>query len=115
MPDWITKYWVQWIFGIITSILAAGYAKLSKKFKDAKEEQRKKAEQDAKEMKALKDGMRSILRRNIIRDCEEAIRDKHCPVDSKTTINDMYESFKALGDEAAIGQLVKVVSTLPTI
>lgn len=115
MPEWITKYWLQWIFGIITSILAAGYAKLSKKFKDNKVEQKKKAEQDAKEMKALKDGMRSILRRQIIRDCEEAIRNKYCPVDMKTTIADMYESFKALGDESAIGQLVGVVSSLPTI
>lgn len=115
MPEWITKYWAQWIFGIITSILAAGYAKLSKKFKDAKEDQKRQAEQDAKEMQALKDGMRSILRRQIIRDCEDAISSKHCPVDMKTTINDMYESFKALGDEPAIGQLVSVVTSLPTI
>ena len=55
MPEWIAKYWIQWLFGIVTSILAAGYAKLSKKFKENKEEQRKKAEQDAKEMKALKE------------------------------------------------------------
>ena len=115
MPEWITKYWLQWIFGIITSILAAGYAKLSKKFKDTKDEQKRKAEQDAKEMQALKDGMRSILRRQIIRDCEEAVKEKYCPVDTKTTINDMYESFQALGDEVAIGQLVKVVQSLPTI
>jgi len=115
LPEWITKYWLQWIFGIITSILAAGYAKLSKKFKDTKDEQKRKAEQDAKEMQALKDGMRSILRRQIIRDCEEAVKEKYCPVDTKTTINDMYESFQALGDEVAIGQLVKVVQSLPTI
>lgn len=115
MPDWIAKYWVQWIFGVITSILAAGYAKLSKKFKDNKEEQRKKAEQDAKEMQALKDGMRSMLRRQIIKDCEDAISLKHCNVDSKSTINNMYSSFKALGDELAIKQLVDVVQSLPTM
>jgi len=115
MPEWITKYWVQWIFGVITSILAAGYAKLSKKFKDNREEQRKKAEQDAREMQALKDGMRSILRRQIIQDCEKAIAEKHCTVDSKSTINNMYESFKALGDESAIKQLVDTVVSLPTL
>lgn len=115
MPEWITKYWIQWIFGIITSILAAGYAKLSKKFKDTKEEQRKKAEEDAKQMQALKDGMRSILRRQIIRDCEEALAQHKCPVDTKTTINDMYESFKALGDEVAINQLVRSINALSTM
>lgn len=114
MPDWIVKYWVQWVFGIITTILAAGYAKLSKKFKDNREEQRKKAEQDAKEMRALKDGMRSILRRQIIIDCEKAVNEKHCSVDSKSTINNMYASFKALGDELAIKQLVETVQSLPT-
>ena len=114
MPEWITKYWLQWIFGIITSILAAGYAKLSKKFKDNRQEQREKAEQDAREMKALKDGMRSILRRQIIIDCEKAVVDKHCTVDAKSTINNMYTSFKALGDESAIKQLVDTVQSLPT-
>lgn len=115
MAEWITKYWLQWIFGIITSILAAGYAKLSKKFKDNRKEQREKAEQNAREMKALKDGMRSMLRRQIIFDCEKAIVEKHCTVDSKSTINNMYSSFKALGDESAIRQLVETVESLPTM
>ena len=114
MPDWIVKYWVQWIFGIFTTILAAGYAKLSKKFKDNKEEQKKKAEQNAKEMQALKDGMRSLLRRNIMSDCEKAVCEKYCSIDSKSTISNMYTSFKALGDELAIKQLVETVLSLPT-
>lgn len=65
-------------------------------------------------MKALKDGMRSILRRQIIQDCEKAIVETRCSIDGKSTIHNMYDSFKALGDEAAIRQLVETVEHLPT-
>ena len=114
MPDWISKWWITWLFGVVTAILSGAYARLSHKFKKDREASRMKAEQDAKEMKALKDGMRSILRRQIIYDCEQALNDKFCPVDKKRSIEDMYNSFEAFGKEVAIEQLKNTVINLPT-
>ena len=33
MPEWITKYWIEWVFTLIVAALSAGYARLDKKFK----------------------------------------------------------------------------------
>ena len=115
MPEWIEKWWIQWVFGLITAALTAGYARLTSKLKKQKEAADQRAEQDAKELKALKDGMRSILRRQLINDCENALVQKYCPVDRKRTIDDMYRSFEALGKEEAIKQLKETVMGLPTM
>lgn len=115
MPDWIVKYWVQWVFGLITSALAAGYLRLSKKFKRNREEARERAEKDAREIQALKNGVRSLLYRQLVKDCEDTIKRGYCPVDEKTTILKSYDSFKELGDDLAVRNLVQTIEQLPTI
>ena len=39
MPDWIIKYWVQWLFGLICAALLAGYRHLAKRVKEQEEEE----------------------------------------------------------------------------
>jgi hypothetical protein len=114
MPEWIVKYWLQWLFGVVIAGLTAAVKHLYGKMKKERQVALDKAEQDAKEMKALKDGMRSILRRQLIADCEEAIEQRYCHIDKKRTIDDMYSSFEALGKEEAIKQLKDTVMALPT-
>ena len=31
--DWIIRYWVQWLFGLICAALLAGYRRLAKRVK----------------------------------------------------------------------------------
>ena len=34
--DWIIRYWVQWLFGLISAALLAGYRRLAKQEKERK-------------------------------------------------------------------------------
>ena len=51
MPEWITRYWVEWLFGIVAALAAASYRRVSKHMHHAR-----------KQDKALDDGMRALLR-----------------------------------------------------
>lgn len=104
MPEWIVKYWVEWVFGIITAGLLAYIRHLSKQIK-----------QERLEQQALRDGMRSLLRRQIIFDCESAIKDGFCPASNKDTIEDMYKSYHALGGNGVVTNLKAQMMNLPTV
>lgn len=104
MPEWIIKYWVQWLFGLIIAALTAYCRHLSKTVKSEREKQ-----------KALRDGMRSLLRRQIIVDCEQAIRQGYCPTATKDTIEDMYLSYHALGGNGVVTNLKNQMLDLPTV
>lgn len=104
MPEWIAKYWLQWLFGIVIAGLTAYCKHLSGLVK------RERAEQ-----KALRDGMRSLLKRQIILDCETAVKDGFCPAAVKDTIEDMYNSYHALGGNGVVTSLKEQMMKLPTV
>lgn len=33
MPEWIAKYWVEWLFGVIAALVATVYTRLTKRLK----------------------------------------------------------------------------------
>ena len=115
MPDWIIKYWVEWLFGLVIAILGGLYKHLSNKGKAERQEREAKAKQDAEEIKALKNGMRSILRRQIIADCEAAQKEEYCDTTTKDTIKDMYDSYHALGGNGVVSALVTQTMILPSV
>ena len=104
MPEWITRYWVEWVFGLAIGCMGAALRQLSKKLRETK------AANDA-----VRDGLRSLLRRQVIEDCEASIRDGYCPATKKDTISDMYNSYHALGGNGTVTQLVHEMMSLPTI
>lgn len=104
MGEWIVKYWVEWVFGLVAAGVVAYVRHLSKQIK------REKAEQ-----KALRDGMRSLLKRQIILDCEQALKEGYCPMASRDTIEDMYKSYHALGGNGTVPHLKAQAMNLPTI
>lgn len=104
MPEWITRYWMEWIFGLLCAVLAGVYRSLTVRLKKQKEEQ-----------DALKNGLRALLRRQIISDCESCIREGYCPVTTKDTILDMYQCYHALGGNGTVSAVKEVVMNLPTV
>ena len=104
MLDWIIKYWMQWAFGLITAGLLAYIRHLSKQIKKERAEQ-----------KALRDGMKSLLKRQIIYDCEAAVLAGFCDTQRKDTIKDMYDSYSALGGNGVVTQLKDQMMKLPTV
>ena len=104
MPDWISKYWIEWIFGILCAILAGLYRNLASRMK------KQKAESDA-----VKNGMRALLKRQLVEDCEAATAEGFCPVTKKDLITDMYQCYHALGGNDTVTQLKDAVMNLPTV
>ena len=103
MPDFITEYWVEWIFGVIAAMLVAGYRSLKKRI-----------DSEISERQAIKNGVRSFLRRQIIMDCEAAIQKGYASTEVKDMIDDMYHSYHALGGNGVVTNLKDQMMNLPT-
>lgn len=107
LPEWIVKYWIEWLFGLIIAGLGFVIKSLHKKLKDEKE-------QRENENKALRDGMKSLLRRQILIDCEKAQTLGFCDSTTKGTIQSMYDAYHALGGNDVVSAAVhQVISDLP--
>ena len=104
MLDFILKYWLEWLFGILITVLTLVVRKLSARIK-----------QQQQEGEALRDGMRSLLRRQMEEDCESALRDGWCSTERKNTIGAMYEAYHALGGNGGVTSLKAQLMDLPAV
>lgn len=91
MPEWITKFWIEWLFGLIIAGFSAGYAHLAKKLK--KERQKNIA---------IENGLKGILRLQIIDTYDKCVaNDRKISITRKDAICDVYRSYVALCDSQA--------------
>lgn len=86
MWEFIAKYWLEVVFGAIVAGLSAAYAQLSKKFKAER----------AKNL-AIENGLRGILRIQILDTYDKCVADgKKISVSRKDAIGSVYRSYVAL-------------------
>ncbi len=102
--DWIVKYWVEWVFGLLIAALTIVVKRISSRLK-----------KEQMENKALRDGMRSLLRAQIIDLCERAMHDGWCGARLRDTINDLYSSYHALDGNGTVTSVVKQTMELPAV
>jgi len=103
MVDWLVKYWVEWVFGILGGALVLLYRSLAKRLK-----------REIQEQEALKDGMRSLLKRQIIDDCRQRIREGEVDPTDREAILDMYQCYQALGGNGSVTKLKDEMMELRT-
>ena len=114
MPEWIVKYWVEELFGLVIAVFSFVVKSLHTKLKAVKALADEERRQREEENKAIKDGMKSLLRRQILIDCENAQGAGHCGARRKETINEMYNAYHALGGNGVVSSAVKqVIEDLP--
>lgn len=114
MPEWIVKYWVEWVFGLVIAGMGWILKRLNAKLKREKEAREELAKRAAAENQALKDGMKSLLRRQILIDCEAAQKRGWCDSTSKGTIQIMYDAYHGLGGNDVVTASVRqVIDELP--
>jgi hypothetical protein len=88
MWDFILKYWIEFAFGIVTAILSAAYAHLAKKLK-----------QEKKKNAAIENGLRGILRIQILDTYDKCVADgNRISVSRKDAVVSIYNSYIALGN-----------------
>ena len=83
--EWLLKHWLEFVFGIITAAIGAGYARLRKALKRER----------AKNI-AIENGLKGILRINIIDTYDKCSADGHISISRKDAIVDVYRSYIAL-------------------
>lgn len=86
MLDWIIRYWVQWLFGLICAALLAGYRRLAKRVKEQEEER-----------KAIKAGQLAILHDRLYAECSRYIAQGSIDTDGLRNLEYLYRSYHALG------------------
>lgn len=88
MWDFILKYWLEFVFGLIVTGLSAAYAHLAKRFKAEK-----------KKNEAIENGLRGILRIQILDTYDRCVADGNkISVSRKDAVVSIYQSYCALGD-----------------
>ena len=65
--------------------------------------------------KAMRDGMKSLLRINLEKECERCQREKWCGPVKRSSIVDMYTSYTGLGGNGSVTSLVDQTLSLPAI
>ena len=104
MPEWITKYWIEWLFGLIIAGMTWVIRRLGKRIR-----------QEQAENEALRKGMKALLRAKILDNSERAMRDGWCGPRLRDTISDLYDSYHALGGNGTVTSMVNQVMNLPAV
>ena len=99
MIEFIVKYWVQALFGLIISGLGALFAWLRKKFK---------------EQNAVKNGVQCILRNDIIQIHDKHMEREFIPIYALDNVIKMYDAYHELGGNGTVTKLIEELKELPT-
>ena len=102
MLEFIAKYWLEFVFGLIATALTAGYAKISKRLKEEKARNQ-----------AIENGVRDILRMQILDTYERCKASGTITVSRKDAIDSAYNSYHALGGNGTITQVHNELMTMP--
>ena len=100
--EWITRYWVEWLFGIVAALAAASYRRVSRHMRHTQ-----------KKDQALDDGMRALLRDRIISACDHYFEKGFAPVYARENITSMYDAYHSLGGDGIVTDMVKQAMELP--
>ena len=102
MWEFMLKYWVEFLFGIVAAALIAGYRKLAARIQADKETE-----------KAIADGMKYLLMFKLREEGEKYLMDGHCNTDHKHEYEKVYNAYHALGGNGTITALKDQVLRLP--
>lgn len=102
MLDWIIKYWAEWLFGLISAALLAGYRRLAKRVKEQEEER-----------KAIKAGLLAILHDRLYAECSRCLAQGSIDTDGLHNLEYIYKSYHALGGNGTGTELYTRAKGLP--
>lgn len=104
MWEFIVKYWLEIVFGLIVSGLTAGVTRINKKLKEEKTRNQ-----------AIENGVRDILRMQILDTYERCKVAGTITVSRKDAIDSAYSSYHALGGNGTITQVHNELMGMPIV
>lgn len=104
MFEWLIKYWLEVLFGLVTAGIGIALRRISKALQ--KEKLRNQA---------IEDGVRDILRMQILDTYEKCTQAGKISVSRKDAIDSAYRSYHALGGNGTITQVHNEIMEMPII
>ena len=104
MLEFVLKYWLEALFGVMLTGLSFLVRRL---FRDVKMNRRTTS--------AVEAGIRCMLRDRLINSYEQYTRLGCCPLAIRENTREMYAAYKALGGNGAVDHIVEEMNELPTI
>lgn len=98
MIDFIIKYWVEFLFGLIGSALFA----MGKMIHDQREK-----------YQCIGDGVEALLRNEIIESFNKYSDKGYCPIFAKENVTRMYTAYHALGGNDVATELKDKILAMP--
>ena len=102
MEELILEHWLDVSFGVLVTVLAIVFRKISKYFKE------QKCESDA-----IKQGVQAILHDRLYSAHKDYVARGCCSLEDKRNINHIYMPYIALGGNGAAEQAYKDIIQLP--
>ena len=102
MWEFVVKYWLEVVFGLIVSGLTTAVAILAKRLKATKVTN-----------KAIADGMQCLLMYQLRNEGEKHVNSGICSVDDKREFERAYNAYHTLGGNGTITSLKDQVLNLP--
>lgn len=99
MEDFITKYWLQVLFGLITTAMGFVLKRLNVKIN---------------QQESIKLGVQALLRDRIIEKYDKAIDDGYCPIHIRESLIEMAKQYHNLGGNGVVSTLIEKIQYLPT-
>lgn len=99
MIEFITRYWLETLFGGLIALLGIGYRILYKR---------------VKEQEAVKLGVQALLRDRIVNAYNHYIEKGYCPIYGRENVEAMYIQYHNLGGNGTITELKRKLDQLPT-
>lgn len=103
MPEWIVKYWVEWIFGIVAAALALAYRSITRRVKKDREEQ-----------DAIKAGLQALLRAQMINDYNKWSEKGWAPIYARENFENCWTQYENLGTNGVMQDIRTKFLALPT-
>ena len=104
MFEWLIKYWLEVLFGLVTAGSGIALRRISKALQ--KEKLRNQA---------IEDGVRDILRMQILDTYEKCTQAGKISVSRKDAIDSAYRSYHALGGNGTITQVHNEIMEMPIL
>ncbi len=103
MHEFIVKYWVEALFGLVLAFLGWLYRKLAKRVKETRVKQT-----------AIEEGMQALLRDRIIQAYNHYTDKGFCPIYGMENVESLYNAYHTLGGNGAITNIYNKLKQLPT-
>ncbi|QNU66910.1 hypothetical protein EHE19_019125 [Ruminiclostridium herbifermentans] len=102
MKDFVIKYWVQVLFGLVMGGLGTALKVLEKRMR-----------KQTCDYKALKEGTQALLRSEIIRCYDVYMERGYISIHGLESVSSMYEAYHTLGGNGTVTKLMEELRELP--